>query len=191
MAARIAPHRSASGGIERLAVNQPLDERVLAGLIREHSSRLLALLRAFTDDDGEAEDLLQDTWIIVADRSHRRRDEMPLKGWIYSVAINRARSHRRTTRRRRWLASLWGKSKEPVQVPPSVGTALAHAALWGAVAGLPRLQREVVILRIVDGLSTADAAVRLGRAEGTVKASLHRGLRTLRERITHDSEEGR
>ena len=172
-------------------MNQPLDERTLAVLIREHSARLLVLLRAFTDDDGEAEDLLQDTWILVADRSHTRRDEMPLKGWIYSVAINQARSHRRKTRRRRRLASLWGRSEEPVPVPVSVGTVLAQAALWGAVADLPALQREVVMLRIVDGLSTADAAARLGRADGTVKASLHRGLRTLRERIMHENEEGR
>lgn len=45
---------------------------------------------------------------------------------------------------------------------------------------LPRLQRDVVLARYLDGLSTREAAEALGRAEGTVKAALHAARKTLR-----------
>ena len=57
-------------------------------------------------------------------------------------------------------------------------------ATWRRVASLPKLQREVLVLRIVEGLSTTEAAERLGRAEGTVKASLSRGLSSLRTELS-------
>ena len=63
---------------------------------------------------------------------------------------------------------------------PAISEELRRAALWRSVAALPPLQREVVLLRVVDDLSVADTAATLGRSEGTVKASLHRALATLR-----------
>lgn len=48
------------------------------------------------------------------------------------------------------------------------------------LAGLPELQRRVIQLRIIDGLSVKDTARVLGRAEGTIKASMHRGLARLK-----------
>jgi RNA polymerase sigma factor (sigma-70 family) len=49
-----------------------------------------------------------------------------------------------------------------------------------AITDLPDRQRDVVILRLVDGLSTKECAARLGIAEGTVKSSLSRGLDSLK-----------
>jgi RNA polymerase sigma-70 factor (ECF subfamily) len=52
------------------------------------------------------------------------------------------------------------------------------------VAELPPLQQRVVTLRIIEGLSTAETAAVLDRAEGTVKASLWRALQRLRSELT-------
>jgi RNA polymerase sigma factor (sigma-70 family) len=48
------------------------------------------------------------------------------------------------------------------------------------LAGLPRGQREAVVLRHVEGLAYAEVAEVLGRPVGTVKTHAHRGVRQLR-----------
>ncbi len=54
---------------------------------------------------------------------------------------------------------------------------------------LPLRQRQVVALRILADLSTADTAQALGIAEGTVKAMLHRALRRLRATLETTRED--
>lgn len=172
----------------------PLDERELASLIRVHTPQLLGAVRSFTADDAEAEDILQDVWVTAAERAHRRPHGAPLGAWLHAVALNRARSYRRRIRRRRWLATLWATELPPAHDgtrAPSLAAELQRAHLWRAVAELPGLQRDAVLLRVVECLSTREAAQRLGRAEGTVKASLHRGLGTLRRLLNPPPEEGR
>lgn len=162
-------------------MSAPLSEQELAAVIREYTPGLFHAVRAFTEDDGAAEDILQEVWIIAASAPTGRRAGMPLRGWLYGVALHRARSFRRRERRRNWLLALWRPPSTLPSEPESIEAALHHAALWRTVAALPRLQRDVVLLRIVEGLSTSGTAARLGRAEGTVKASLHRALAALRK----------
>jgi RNA polymerase sigma-70 factor (ECF subfamily) len=146
-----------------------------------------------TNDYADAEDILQEVWMIAAQQANERTPGAPLGAWLHTVALNLARSHFRTARRRRWLSALWGTSPATTnagQNSPSISSELQRAALWRAVAELPRLQRDAVLLRVVDGLSTREVAAQLGRAEGTVKASLHRGLRTLRRSVRGDDIAG-
>ena len=54
-------------------------------------------------------------------------------------------------------------------------------AVRDAVLALPVRQRDVVLLRLVEGMSTAETARLLECAEGTVKATLHQATRKLRD----------
>jgi RNA polymerase sigma-70 factor (ECF subfamily) len=63
------------------------------------------------------------------------------------------------------------------------GDAALRAALHTAVMDLPEREREVVLLRLVEGLSTRETALRLRCAEGTVKATLHHATRKLRTQL--------
>ena len=184
-----------SSGTKRCVID-PLGERELAVLIRAHTPQLFGLIRSLVADDAEAEDVLQDVWIIAAERAHRRRDGVPIGAWLHTVALNRARSLQRRALRRAWLVSLWTSEQSSAYVPahtPSHNERthedMIRGRLWRAVADLPKLQREVVLLRVVEDLSTTEAAHRLGRANGTVKASLHRALRTLRGVLNVSKEE--
>jgi RNA polymerase sigma factor (sigma-70 family) len=64
-----------------------------------------------------------------------------------------------------------------------------RVALVQALRGLPRRQREVVVLRYLVDLSEQDVAAVLGIAPGTVKAHSHRGLAALRHHLGADIEE--
>ena len=167
----------------------PSDEREIATWIRAYTPRLLRVATAFSGEDAEAEDILQEVWVIAATQAHRRPSGAPLGAWLHAVTLNRGRAHLRRRRRREWLRLVYQAELHPV---PASDRLLAHdvvddAPLWRAIAALPRLQREVVLLRVVDELSTRDTAIRLGRAEGTVKASLHRALNTLRHALASTS----
>ncbi len=65
---------------------------------------------------------------------------------------------------------------------PSDATVLRLAPVE-ALSHLPRRQREAVALRYLADLSVDDVAVSLGVSAGTVKQSVHRGLKTLRDRL--------
>ena len=154
--------------------------------IREHTPRLLAVARSFAANDVEAEDLLQEVWWRAARSARSRAEGVPLAAWLVAVTVNVGRDHLRRERRRRVLMVFWGggeRTAAPASAPLHEGT-----KLWLAVASLPALQRDVLILRVVEEFSIAETAAALGRAEGTVKASLHRALMRLR---AHFDEEGR
>ena len=161
---------------------EPLKEAELAALIRRETPRLFTVVRAFTEHDDDAEDLLQQLWVIALERSHRRNAQMPMGAWLHTVALNLGRSYHRRTKRRQWLRMRWAADipRASTDGIPLTAPSAPGAGLWRAVGALPPLQREVVLLRVVEELSTRETAARLGRAEGTVKASLHRALDTLR-----------
>lgn len=153
----------------------------LRDLIRENTPRLLAVAASFASEEGEAEDILQVVWWKVAEHGLPREDRVPLRAWLVAITLNVARDHLRRARRRALLRNLWGGGDRAVASP----TDPVHegALLWREVAALPRLQREVLLLRVIDDRSTAECAALLACAEGTVKASLARALTKLRTRI--------
>jgi RNA polymerase sigma-70 factor, ECF subfamily len=163
----------------------PPDDRELSSWIREYTPRLLAVAHAFADEEAEAEDILQDVWIRAADHAHRRPEKAPLGAWLHVLTLNVGRSHRRRVQRRQWLRMRWAADlgRSIGETPTVEPEGVPRTRLWRAVAALPKLQRDVVLLRVVDGLSTREAAARMDRAEGTVKASLYRALQTLRRAL--------
>jgi RNA polymerase sigma-70 factor, ECF subfamily len=145
-------------------------------LVRAHSPRLHAHVRRFAVTEADAHDLLQEVWL----RAYRKRRTFEgrgsLFGWLLMVA--------RTV----GLAELSKRSRQPitkelddVAAPGDPDAALLRDRLRDAVLTLTGRQREVVLLRIVEGLSTAETAQLLECAEGTVKATLHQAVRKLQE----------
>jgi RNA polymerase sigma-70 factor (ECF subfamily) len=164
-------------------VPAPADRHDLADCIRQHTPQLLGVARAFADGAEEAEDLLQELWIVAYREMDRRPAGAPMRAWLHTILLNIGRARCRRRRRRQRLMALWAEREEPtVGASPDIGESLLRLRLWRESATLPELQRRVLLLRIVEGMSTASAATALNRAEGTVKASLHRALKTLRER---------
>jgi RNA polymerase sigma-70 factor, ECF subfamily len=153
--------------------------------MREHSARLLAVAQAFAAEETEAEDVLQEAWIRAYHAAPSRPEGMPVLAWLTVITLNAGRDHERRRARRRRLARIWGGATFGSVVPPAESTSLhPRSRLWLAVGALPNLQRDVLILRVVDGCSTAETARLLDRAEGTVKASLSRALTKLRGELT-------
>jgi RNA polymerase sigma-70 factor (ECF subfamily) len=137
------------------------------------------------------EDLFQEVWMVVVRRFHDAPGEEKIRSWIYSIAIRVCKGHRTKQRRRTALFKEWITSEPPAtfsETSPSIDELLRIRLLWIGIGQLPRLQREVVLLRIVDEFSTAETAAELQRAEGTVKATLHHALNKLKMKLDPPGE---
>lgn len=143
----------------------------------------MALARTYCRSD-EAEDVLQEVW-LVALRSVELHEARSPSSWLRAVTVNIARSRGRTEQRRRRLYLGWLAREPEADQADTKGTvdSVVARALWSEIEALPALQREVLLLRVVEELSTSEVAERLHRAEGTVKASLHGARKRLASRL--------
>jgi RNA polymerase sigma-70 factor (ECF subfamily) len=160
----------------------------LADWIDEFTPKLLPVARALCVSPDEGEDLLQEVW-VVALRQGEVPDGADVGAWLHRILFNVARTRGHTAARRGRLLSRWSLSggMDPSQESPT--TLEAEQLRWllrREIASLPELQAGVVLLRVVGGLSTAETARAIHRAEGTVKVCLHRGLMRLEQRLKAD-----
>ena len=130
---------------------------------------------------GLAEELTADVFVRLVDRVESiRNDEQPLLAWLYTVARNLAIDSWRRTR-----ACAWQPLDEAMAAPdsrhpsswPSDGC--SRDALVKALEELTEPQRQVVLLKFIEGMSNAEIGTLIGRDEGAVKSLQHRGARRL------------
>jgi RNA polymerase sigma-70 factor (ECF subfamily) len=127
-------------------------------------------------DPTSADDAVAEAFARAYQRWASVRTHPNPTAWVIRVALNVSRSWWRR-RRREVLTAI---DREPPGAPPPDAP---EDGLAGAVAALPRRQREVVALRIVADLSADDTARLLGLAPATVHVHLHRALDALRHSL--------
>lgn len=150
---------------------------------REHP-RLVAMLTIVLGSASKAADATAEAFTRAYERWPRVCQMDSPSGWTYRVALNVAR---RKARREVMERGLWPRMGQREVVEPPDGIALD---LWAAVQRLPRRQRAVVALRLVDDLPQAEVAKILGIKDGTVSASLAAACRSLRAELgNHPSHE--
>ena len=119
---------------------------------------------------------------VVRGLSSFTGEEQAWRAWLFTTARRRAIDLARH-RSRRPEAAL--DEFTAAQLPSSEDSAeaamenLSTAAAIALVAGLPRLQAEVILLRVVAGLDTESVARMLRKSPGAVRVAAHRGLRRL------------
>lgn len=159
--------------------NRRATEQILGSLSRT----IYRFGMGFCRDPDQAEDLTQDVLQTLLAWLPRFRGESSLSTWAFTVA------RRVCVRRQRRLArmtSLEGRGGMKSRADASAGPAermeqreLAMA-IESAVSALPDQQREVVLLRDVEGLPASEVAAVLGIGERAVKSRLHRARLALR-----------
>lgn len=146
------------------------------------SSETPALLRyalKLENDHEHARELVQETWVRAFERRLTFDNRGPLGPWLCAICRN---IH--LTKLRRGACELHYVEQHATVVADDDDNAedRSHIAdrIRHALEALTERQRSVVAFRLLEGLSTRTTAVRLGVAEGTVKATLHQALARLR-----------
>jgi RNA polymerase sigma-70 factor, ECF subfamily len=123
----------------------------------------------------EAEDLLQDVFMIALERLGELREPGAFGPWLAAIARNHGADHHR---RARETLDLPADLEAPRDVRgPEV------EQLLGVVRSMPEAYRETLILRFVEGMTGPEIAERTGLAPDSVRVNLHRGVKLLRQRL--------
>jgi RNA polymerase sigma-70 factor, ECF subfamily len=156
-------------------------ESALSSLYGDLHPKVLRYLRA--QESSEAEDLASEVWMDVAAGLLRfAGDESDLRRWVFTIAHRRLIDLRRARRRRRTVALPPERMPEPRPPGDVEAEAMENLSTQAAlllVAALPHDQAEVVLLRVLGGLSVKDVASILGKRPGTVRVIQHRALERL------------
>jgi RNA polymerase sigma-70 factor (ECF subfamily) len=180
--------------------DEQLVERVKGGdlsafelLVRRHNQRLYRAIRAVLRTGEEIEDAMQDTYFAALKHIDQFEGRAQFGTWLLKIGINEARARlRRRTRlvalddlpEERTPTSALGE-QDPVRTPEQqAGNNEIIALVEAAIDRLPDDYRQVLVLRMVDALDTAQTAEVLGLAEAAVRQRLHRA----REMLERDVE---
>jgi RNA polymerase sigma-70 factor (sigma-E family) len=150
-------------------------------LFRERYSEMVGLAGLLLNDRGAAEEVVQDAFAKYHMARHRVREPERQVAYLRSIVCNLARGRLRR----------WGLERRRQPLPEREALPAGDAAearhrrdtVAAALAGLPRRQRECVVLRYWLDLPERDIAATLGIAAGSVKSHLHRGLAALESRL--------
>ena len=160
------------------------DERAFVELVERYHGRLRLFLRQMLRDEHDAEDALQDVWLDVFRGLGKLRDTAAFAGWLYRIARDRAY---RVLRKRGGLrlVSLNDAGNPPTFRPPTARSVEPDepALVNASFERLPHEQREVLLLRFIEGMSYVQIAAAVGCEVGTVRSRLFYGKRALTTRI--------
>ncbi|MBK3527542.1 MULTISPECIES: SigE family RNA polymerase sigma factor [Streptomyces] len=155
-----------------------LSEAEFTAYVQERRASLYATAYHLTGDRHEAEDLLQSALFSTYRAWDRISDKAAVGGYLRRTMTN---LHISAWRRRKLNEYPTEELPEtPGETDAMRGTEL-RAVLWQALARLPELQRTMLVLRYYEGRTDPEIADILGISVGTVKSSIWRSLRRLRD----------
>jgi RNA polymerase sigma-70 factor, ECF subfamily len=173
------------------------DERAFVSLVERYQEQMLRLAASFVPSRAVAEEVVQDTWLALLRGLDTFEGRSSLKTWLFSILLNQARTT--GTREHR---SVPVADPEPAvdparfdvsghwAEPPEHWTEAVEGRLTaGKLADrirelmdeLPARQREVVVLRDVEEMSSEEVCSVLAISDGNQRVLLHRGRSRLRQ----------
>lgn len=197
---------------ELLAALQRGDEAAFLSLVNQHHSAMLRVCRLFVSDLAAAEEVVQDTWLAVLESLHRFEGRSSLKTWLYAILTNKAKTRgvrdsrslpfsalgkarlsweepavdpgRFLPEGQEWAGS-WAEKPRPWErslETEALSTELL-ARVQAAIENLPETQQTVIVLRDVEGWTSAEVCNILGVSETNQRVLLHRARSKVRRAL--------
>jgi RNA polymerase sigma-70 factor (ECF subfamily) len=182
------------------------DESAFAELIDRYGATMVRVAQMYVRDRGTAEEVVQETWLAVLNGIDRFEERSSLKTWLFRILTNRAKTRGERDGRQIPFSSLAGASEDADE--PSVdpdrflGPDSPHPGAWAAppvgwpedklleqetlgvigmaIDELPDAQRQVILLRDVDGWTPMEVSDVLGVTDGNQRVLLHRARSKVR-----------
>ena len=168
------------------------DTGAFASLVRRHQGRVFGFILRMTGMRDEAMDLTQDTFMKAWQALPGWRPDARFGTWLLQIARNAALDALR--RRQAVQFAPLDDALAVADLRPGPEEIFAQgqrrARLEATLARLPDEQREILLLREIEGLSYGELAEVLGVQEGTVKSRLARARAALSERLQRATGEG-
>ncbi|MBV2144103.1 RNA polymerase sigma factor [Falsochrobactrum sp. TDYN1] len=170
------------------------DAQALRKIMQTNNRRLYRLARGIVGNEAEAEDVVQETYLLAFRSLERFRGQSSLTTWLSRIAINEALGRlRKNKRTQKFLKSASDAlSTNVIQFPVNMNSdnpehRLAQREILQlierATDNLPETFRLVFIARVIEGLSVDETAELLALRPETVKTRLHRARYLIRKQL--------
>ena len=189
--------------VELLARLRKGDEQAFVMLVARYQQPMLRLARSFVPSQAVAEEAVQDTWMGVVRGLEGFEGRSSFKTWLFQILVNRAQSAGSREKPNVPLERLpvvdparfdaQGQWADPVDRWSEDVEDRLDAVTWlpilkAAIDDLPPGQRQVLMLRDIEGLSSEEACSVLGITQGNQRILLHRGRSRLRGLLEAEME---
>jgi RNA polymerase sigma-70 factor (ECF subfamily) len=167
--------------VRRLQADEP---GAFEELLRAHRDPIRDLMRRYTADADELDELVQQTFVRAYGALASFRAESALRTWLHRIAVNTANEHAGARKRTH------GPSLDQVElITNSLGTTRmtlreGRRKLLEAIAALPPKQRKVVELRLFNELPFGAIGAIVGCSEESAKMNFQHAVRRLKEALT-------
>ncbi len=123
---------------------------------------------------GEVEDMVQEIFLHALKKLHTLRDANAFGPWIAMIARNRAMDFHRQSRRTIEFTE---------EIASSESGETRAAEILEVIRSLPEAYSETLVLRLVEGMTGPEIALRTGLTPPSVRVNLHRGMKLLRTKL--------
>jgi RNA polymerase sigma-70 factor (ECF subfamily) len=152
-------------------------------LMRRYNQRVYRAVRAILGSDEDAEDTMQQAYLNAFTHLRQFEERAQFSTWLIRIAVNEAIARRRKQQRHPWDGDeelmMAIESDEPNPEQQALASQMRDV-VERELAALPANYRSVLVLREVEGLSTAETAECLSVSEDVVKTRLHRARGMVR-----------
>lgn len=169
------------------------DAEAFRTIMRRHNQKLYRLARSIIRNDGEAEDIVQETYAIAFAHLDSFRGEAALSTWLSRIAINEALGRLRRQRHATALAEEPAVSEAQIIPFPHASNSddpersMAQRQILKLVEDaadtLPDAYRSIFVARVIEGLSMEETADLFDIKPQTVKTRLHRARTLIRQKL--------
>jgi RNA polymerase sigma-70 factor (ECF subfamily) len=152
-------------------------------LYRRHNRRVYALCLRMTQNQTEAEDLMQEAFIQLFRKVGSFRGDSAFTTWLHRLTVNQVLMHLRKRSVKLEKTTEEGDTPEQMVMGtenPNTMPVVDRIALDRAIAQLPPGYRSVFVLHDIEGHEHEEVARMLGVAVGTSKSQLHKARMRLR-----------
>jgi RNA polymerase sigma-70 factor (ECF subfamily) len=178
------------------------DEKAFAEIVLTYQKRVFNIALRILGNMEEAKDLAQEVFLSVFQSIKDLREEVKFEPWLTQITLNHSRNRWKYLKRRRYFNSdslddpiETEEGNMPMQIYDPSDNPEIHAEkkmirqwIQGGLLKLKEEQRELIVLRDLQGLSYEEIGKVFSLPEGTVKSKIHRArmdLKEILERMGH------
>ena len=159
------------------------DEQAAAELVERHARALARFLAGAGAPDADVDDLVQETFIRAFRSVDRFRGQCQFRTWLLTIGGNVLKDFGRRAARRKVVPLEEGVRDRTGDPHDHAEASEAEAMLAEGLKKLPRLQREVFLLRAQQGLEYEEIAAALSTTPGAARVHYHHAVRRLKELV--------
>lgn len=161
-------------------------------IIKKHQQKIYAVVFAMVKNEAETDEIVQQTFVNAFKCLKKFRGDSSMETWLVKIALNNTKSY---FRKRKFLSFFYdneGKAADIKDETQNTEKAAENEAVKKgvakALAKLPFRQKEVFVMKHLNGFSITEISQALNIAEGSVKANIFKAIKNLQKHLEDFNE---